>query len=77
MGYFDNGTEGEIFEVQYCERCVHYDPDPEEPSCPVWMAHPMYNYSQHDNEAAEALLSLLIPRIGIRNECAMFISRAE
>lgn len=77
MGYFANGTEGLLFEEQYCERCVHYVADPESGTCPVWMAHLLYNYEQHSNEAVKVILGLLIPRIPTGNECAMFYERDE
>ena len=25
MGYFSNGTEGDMYEAQYCDKCQHQD----------------------------------------------------
>ena len=77
MGYFSNGSEGEAFQSRLCVKCVHHNNDPDDDACPVWMAHLMFNYDQHNNEAVGHILDVLMPRNGIRNDCAMFISRAE
>lgn len=68
MGYFSNGTEGEMYKEQWCNRCIH-DDDP----CQVWLAHLLKNYDEHDNN--ESILHMLIPRSkdGIGNDkCKMF-----
>lgn len=66
MGYFSNGTEGEMYESQYCDRCIHQD-DP----CAVWLLHMLHNYDECNND--KSMLHVLIPRKGIENEqCAMF-----
>lgn len=68
MGYFSNGTANEIYQEQYCVRCVHFD----DGGCPVMFAHMMYNYRDCNDE--ESILHLLIPRDGIENkQCTMFI----
>lgn len=68
MGYFANGTEGELYEAEYCNRCVHQD-DP----CAVWLLHLAYNYSGIDDKSMSHALDMLIPRNGVHNdECAMF-----
>lgn len=70
MAYFANGTEGDMYEEKYCSRCVHNQD--EERGCPVMNAHLMYNYGQ--TGVVESVLSMLIPRDGIRNEqCRMFV----
>lgn len=43
MGYFSNGTEGEMFEARWCERCVHQDESEDSIGCPVWWLHLMWN----------------------------------
>ena len=66
MGYFPNGTEGELYEAEYCDRCVHQD-DP----CAVWLLHMLHNSDECNND--KSMLHVLIPKNGIRNEqCAMF-----
>lgn len=75
MGYFSNGTEGEIYRATYCENCVHWRLDEAEPErgygCPIWDLHLCYN---REGDKAD-LLNMLIPRskCGCFNEqCTMF-----
>jgi len=67
MGYFSNGTEGMIYEENYCMRCDHYD----EGGCPVLTIHALYNYDQcrdgDKGKAVERILSEFIPIDGIHN----------
>ncbi len=74
MGYFSNGTEGEMYEARYCSRCAH---NQSEYSCPVWDAHLLANYDECNNDAS--ILHILIPRNerGDNEQCAMFIERAK
>ena len=66
MGYFSNGTEGMLYEEEYCQKCAHYD------GCAVWAAHYLHNYRECNNK--ESILDILIPRNGTENEkCRMFI----
>lgn len=65
MGYFPNGTSGEMYESRYCETCVHYGPE-DGPGCPIWGLHLLHNYDQiGESDLAKVLgsaLSSLIPR---------------
>jgi len=88
MGYFSNGTEGEMFEDAWCSRCVHSDISGDreigvDPPCPVWTAHMLYAYElcNEDEHPGSVILELLIPRKMVKasdgfdlpsNECAMF-----
>jgi hypothetical protein len=68
MGYFPNGTAGEMYEEQYCSRCVH-----QEDGCAVWLAHLLKNYDDCNDDSS--ILHMLIPRSedGLSNEkCKMF-----
>ena len=68
MGYFSNGTEGDLYEARWCARCVHRD---DKPACAVWELHLFRNYDEYDD--AESALHVLIPRDGIENQqCRMF-----
>ncbi len=68
MGYFANGTEGELYEAQWCERCVHYG---DSFGCEVLNLHMQFNYDECNK--ADSMLHKLIPRDGITNEkCRMF-----
>ena len=75
MGYFSNGTEGEMYHDAYCSRCVHWPADPADGMCAVWLAHQLLNYKECNN--AESALHILIPRNKDRHfneECRMFIA---
>lgn len=72
MAYFSNGTEGESYEAQYCDRCIHQKHD--EGGCAVWLAHMLHNYDECNKP--DSILHLLIPRDGIWNrECKMFVEK--
>lgn len=75
MGYFSNGTEGELYENKYCSRCIHNNNS--EKGCAVWDAHSIYNYDECNKK--ESILHILIPRSedGTNKECAMFIETEE
>jgi hypothetical protein len=77
MGYFSNGTEGDMYEARYCARCVHSVDDPEKPGCPVMLAHVLYAYEECGKKSNAAhVLEILIPRDGAFNaQCAMFVER--
>ena len=68
MGYFSNGTEGEMYQDTYCAKCIH------EKGCPVWGLHLLHNYDECNKP--DSFLHLLIPRseTGLSNEqCSMFV----
>lgn len=75
MGYFSNGTEGAMYEEEYCERCIHGSDS--ESLCPVWSMHMLLNYdlcNAPDDNPGRIALDMLIPRKGIHNEqCTMFV----
>jgi len=75
MGYFSNGTEGMVYEEQYCARCVH-QPKEETDGCPVWDLHHLWNGTTGD---IGGILDMLIPRDrdGINQQCALFVQEAE
>jgi hypothetical protein len=77
MAYFSNGTEGDMYEAEYCERCVHHvlwekegDRD-----CAVLEVHAVYNCDQNKNDMVADVLGTLIPEDeeGHTLECRMFI----
>jgi hypothetical protein len=75
MGYFSNGTEGEIYEARYYSRCQHYPRDAGD-FCPVWWAHLMHC----GEDGAQEVLDILIPQRADRpgnEQCAMFTERKE
>ena len=69
MGYFSNGTEGMMYEEDFCSRCVHYGEDGV--SCAVLEAHHLHNYDDCNKE--DSILHILIPRKELGNDvCKMF-----
>lgn len=60
MGYFSNGTEADIYEHQYCVRCIHY-PENIEDMCPVWTIHFIYSHDQYENRELMDAMNRLIP----------------
>jgi hypothetical protein len=69
MGYFSNGTEGELYYEAYCAHCIHDEHD----DCAVLAAHFFYNYDECNK--SESILHMLIPRAkdGENEQCKMFI----
>ena len=67
MGYFANGTEGEMYQERYCEQCVH----DRNHDCPILALHLMHNYQ----DGWKNTLDLFIPRDneGFNLECKMFL----
>ena len=69
MGYFSNGTEGDFYQEEYCEKCEHGNGE-----CPVWLLHLTYSYKLCNTP--DSFLDELIPRSreGCYNEkCKMFV----
>ena len=72
MGYFSNGTEGEMYEEEYCSKCIHERPGVE--TCAVLQAHLIYNYDECNKK--DSILHMLIPRDGCENlKCKMYYPR--
>jgi hypothetical protein len=59
MGYFSNGTEGDLYEAEFCANCVHRD-GPDGSGCAVMLAHALHNYKECNNP--DSILHLLIPQ---------------
>ena len=66
MGYFSNGTEGDMYRDQYCFSCTHWKEDDSlrGEGCPVMDLHFLYNHDQlkPGGESIKAMLSMLIPQ---------------
>lgn len=70
MGYFSNGTEGELYREAYCDKCI-FD---REQRCPIWNLHLALNYA--DCNDPHSPLHKFIPRSkdGCENmECFFFM----
>lgn len=76
MGYFPNGTAGDMYEEEYCSRCIHQG-GKDGPGCPVMLAHILHNYKECNND--DSILLLLIPRDkdGWNEKCGMFVESAK
>jgi hypothetical protein len=75
MGYFSNGTEGLMYEEEYCVNCIHGQSEDGIVTCPIWDMQ--YNYNYEECNKPDSLLHELIPRgkDGLFNEqCVMFIA---
>jgi hypothetical protein len=72
MGYFANGTEGEIYESMYCDECAH---NPPLLGCPALEAHRMWNYDECNKP--DSILHRIIPRNGVENGKCIFFSGRE
>ena len=73
MGYFSNGTEGDIYQSEYCDRCVHMN---EEHGCPCWSAHEEWNYDECNKK--DSILHKMIPRLGVTNgPCYFFVVKGK
>ncbi len=83
MGYFSNGTEGDMYNGQYCQNCVNWRVnETETEGCPVIDLHMYYNYDQCGKtdkaKTIKSFLDFFIPRSkdGLSNaKCEMFLAR--
>lgn len=76
MGYFPNGTEGQIYEAIYCAKCIHRNGYDGNGACAVMVAHLLHNYKECDKP--DSILHELIPLDGIENgQCKMFVESAR
>ena len=74
MGYFSNGTEGSMYEEEFCARCIHGQD--EERGCPIMGLHLALNYEECNKP--QSIFHSLIPRSkdGLSNlQCKMFMSK--
>ena len=81
MGYFPNGTAGEMYEAKWCSRCVHHLGGEHE-SCPIMVLHFLWNYDACNGNEEDATdlakarhlaLGVFIEQKGAGNEeCTMF-----
>ena len=86
MAYFANGSEGDYYEEEWCQRCVHYGGETGV-ACPVLVLHCIWNYDACNGDQPDAspdaavkhtALNTLWPRDGIDNgRCAMFYEKTE
>jgi hypothetical protein len=83
MGFFANGTEGQIFQELYCEKCINYRKREGESTegCPIWDLHLLFNYKQFGSKECKEMLEFLIKLEKVdtehgeikTNSCTMFM----
>ncbi len=79
MAYFSNGSEGDNYQHNYCERCKQWrvrDDTIGIESCPIWDVHILGTYDQCKDKGVAELLSMLIPmtKEHFADKCTMFES---
>jgi len=84
MGYFSNGTEGDIWRAENCAKCEHWngreEKDFEKPGCMVEFIHLNWNYDQEDGSDLKKVMDCLIPRNEekcFNEDCRMFIEKID
>jgi hypothetical protein len=72
VGYFSNGTEGNMYEEKYCNRCVNDN----DGKCPIMTLHLLWNYEQNQDEIKKYALDFFIPMQQdgpFNDKCLMFL----
>jgi len=78
MGYFPNGTAGEMYQEEFCSRCVNWrdNGDGRGYGCPIIDLHMLWNYNAIGTDADKVkseALNHFIPIKDIDNDqCSMF-----
>lgn len=77
MAYFSNGSEGDMYESKYCDKCVHQGD--ENSGCIIWLIHLCYAYELcNSKEAGKKILDMLIPQDGLfAGKCSMFLKEVS
>ena len=77
MGYFANGSEGEMYQVTYCFNCKNRRDKKDGCGfgCAVWDLHLFNSYDLCNSKSkAKEMLDYLIPNKDANNgECRMFL----
>lgn len=80
MAYFPNGSSGDRYMEQWCERCKNWKrrEDEDTEGCPIWDMHLSWNYSTKDKTAMD-ILNHFIPMDKKYNplQCRMFETTGE
>lgn len=83
MGYFSNGSEGDMYEKKYCSKCVHAPDYKKSLDCPILALHEIWNYEQHGEDDVskekKLILESFIPQTeGHCNcQCTMFVEAKQ
>ena len=78
MGYFSNGSQGEIFREEWCHRCEAWGRDvraveSDTAGCAIMDVHFFYAYGAEGD--AKKILDMLITRGEDGQQCQMFSER--
>lgn len=80
MGYFANGSEGEIYQANYCFKCKNWidKKDGKGYGCAIWDLHILYSYELCNSKSkAKKMLDFLIPDRDCSNEeCKMYLPKS-
>ena len=81
MGYFANGTEGDMYQFAYCFKCKNRvdKKDGCGFGCAVWDLHITHSYKLANSKSeAKKMLDFLIPNKNCNNEeCRMFLPKVR
>lgn len=66
MGCFSSGTEGLDYQLNYCERCVHFKGYQDADGCPVWQLHKLFNGVRSEDGDVLVPLFAALPEDGDR-----------
>lgn len=75
MAYFSNGTEGMIFESNWCSDCYHFKGF--QKGCPLFNAHLFYQDEGFKNKTIKNILNMLIKRRKCSNYCKFYIAKSR
>lgn len=76
MAYFGNGTEGLMYQEEYCFKCKNFRGS----GCPIWDLHLLYSYKLCNSRSiGKKMLDILIPKEKglIAGKCSMFLKGRE
>lgn len=75
MGYFCNGTEGEIYFNKYCDKCLNCRDldDGRGVGCPVWDAHHLFDMDGDSGDVLDFFIPREDPRHVFNQQCKMFL----
>lgn len=75
MAYFANGTEGSIYEENYCDKCKNW----RKGGCPIMDLHLIYSYELCNSKSVgKKMLDFLIPedeKNCCADKCSMFLKK--
>lgn len=82
MAYFSNGTEGLMYQEEYCFKCKNFRDlkDDRGYGCPIWDLHLLWGYKLCNSRSiGKKMLDILIPEEKgfMPKKCSMFLKGKE